>query len=398
MMSLLFAIAYTIYIVMRQKKVILIRNAQPYDFGGGERFPVFVAKVLKRDHGVPIIISSSPSLLKYAQDAEVQTIRGLWWSNQDWSGVRALLFPVYVAWQVILLAWYVFTFVRIRPSVIHIQSKDDFIAATIAGRLTGAVVIWTDHADIKHIWQNLGTWYKNPVGKLVYVAAHFTHAITVISKSEYREVTKHLSRRSNIRKRIQIINNGSPDVKNNYTESHSNIFTFSSTNRLVTDKGIGEMIAAYQRFHKKYPSSQLILVGNGPEEDSFRELASDDSSIVFTGYQADPLSFVASSHVLLQPTYHEGFSISILEAQMLQKPVIATAIGGNVEMIEDRNTGILIPVRDTDALFKAMELLYKNKELRERVATNGRKQYVEKYIFDDIVRKGYIKLYEKSTN
>lgn len=383
---------------MRQKKVILIRNAQPYDFGGGERFPVFIAKVLKREYGLPIIISSSPSLLKYANNADIKTIRGPWWSNQQWSGLRALFFPVYILWQIVLLFCYLGIFIHLHPSVIHIQSKDDFIAATFAGRLIGATVIWTDHADIKHIWQNLRVWYKNPVGRLVYVAAHFTHAITVISKSEYREVTKHLSRRSSIRKRIQIINNGSPDVKNDYTKSHSNIFTFSSTNRLVTDKGIGEMIAAYQRFHKKYPSSQLILVGNGPEEDSFRKLASDNPSVVFTGYQADPLSFVASSHVLLQPTYHEGFSISILEAQMLQKPVIATAIGGNVEMIEDGDTGILIPVRDTDALFNAMELLYKNKALRERVATNGRKQYVEKYIFDDIVRKGYIRLYEKSTN
>lgn len=382
---------------MGHKRVILIRNAQAHDFGGGERFPVFVAKIIKEEYGTPTILTRSPKLLEYAKSMNITTVRGQWWSNQNWSGIRVLLFPIYIAWQLVLFIFYIVTFLRLQPSVVHIQSKDDFIAATFAGRIVGAAVIWTDHADIKHIWQNLGVWYKNPVGKLVYVAAHFAHAITVISKSEYREVTKHLSQRSRVRNLIQIINNGSPDVKDTYTESLSDVFTFSSTNRLVTDKGIREMIGAYKQFHKKHPSSQLILVGNGPEEEVFKKLASDDQSIIFTGYQADPLSFVASSHILLQPTYHEGFSISILEAQMLEKPVIATAIGGNVEMIEDKKTGILVPIRDGNALFEAMELLYEDKDLRERIAANGRKQYLDKYVFDDIVREGYIKLYEKNS-
>lgn len=389
---------YNTYVDMTHKTVVLIRNAQPYDFGGGERFPVFVARVLKRDYGTPIIISRSPSLLKYAEDTGIRTVRGPWWRNQQWSGARVLLFPLYILWQIFLFCWYLVTFIRLHPQVVHIQSKDDFIAATFAGRLVGATVVWTDHADLKHIWRNLRVWYKNPVGKLVYVASHFSHAITLISKSEYREVTHHLPAKSRVRKRLLIIHNGSPDVKAAYPSTASDQFTFCSTNRLVSDKGIREMIVAFKRFHKSHPDSRLVLVGNGPEEDHFKELASDEPAIVFAGFQSDPLSFVASSDVLLQPTYHEGFSISILEGFMLQKPIIATAVGGNVEMITNNENGLLVPVKDIDSLYAAMVSLYKDPALRKKLAKEGRTIYLRQFVFDNIVKKEFIPLYDKATD
>lgn len=377
-----------------QKRVLLIRNAQAYDFGGGERFPVFVARVIQQEYGVPIIISRSPSLLRFANSKDIKTIRGLWWSNQNWSGVRVLLFPIYLLWQVVLFFWYLATFVRIKPRAIHIQSKDDFIAATFAGKIVGAAVVWTDHADLKHIWRNLQVWYKNPIGKLVYLAGYLADTITIISKSEYQAVTQYLPKESKVRNKLKIINNGSPDVKDQYPTAKSSTFTFCSTNRLVTDKGIYEMIRAFRQFHKKHPESELILIGNGPEEDHFKELAQDEPSIVFKGFQSDPLSFVAASDVLLQPTYHEGFSISILESFMMEKPVIATSVGGNVEMVQDNETGLLIPAKDSDSLYQAMERLYKDRKLRSRLAKNAREQYEKKFVFDVIVKKEFIPLYE----
>ncbi len=374
--------------------VILIRNASPFDFGGGERFPVFISQVI-RDRYIPIILSRSPKLLQNATNFGIKTIRGLWWSNQRWSGLRLVFFPLYILWQLFLTLWYFVVFLRLRPRVVHIQSKDDFIAATFAARFLGQTVIWTDHADLKHIWRNLRVWYKNPIGKWVYLAAHFVHAITVISKSEQREVTIHLPERSAVRSRIHLINNGTPDVYDNYPKALSDIFTFCSTNRLVTDKGIGEMITAFKQFHSLYPASRLVLVGSGPEESLFRKLASDTQAIVFAGYQADPLSYVASSHVLLQPTYHEGFSISILEAFMMQKPVIATSIGGNLEMIINKETGLLVPARDTNALCSAMVRLYESPKLRKKLALKARRVYADNYIFEEIVSNCYIPLYER---
>jgi glycosyltransferase involved in cell wall biosynthesis len=374
-------------------KIIIIRNAYSYDFGGAERYPVFVAEALINQSFTPIVISRSQKLLDFAASSGIGVIKGIWWKKQSWNGTAVLLFPLYVMWQCILFVWYLMLFLKQRPLAVHIQSKDDFIAATFAARLVGSRVIWTDHADLKHIWKNLRVWYKNPVGKLVYIAAHASHAITLISQSEYGEVSQNLPSHSDVFKRVRIINNGSPDMKHQYPPHEKTVFTFCSTNRLVKDKGIGEMIDAFKIFHNKRANSKLVLVGNGPEENIFKQRARGVRNVYFVGYQSDPLFYVASSDVLLQPTYHEGFSISILEAFMLQKPVIATSVGGNVEMIDDGETGILIPVKDVDSLVDAMERLYGDKKLRDRLAKKAREVYVKRFVFDTIVKEQFIPLY-----
>lgn len=382
---------------MRKSEIILIRNAQPYDFGGGERFPVFLAAILCKNNVSALIVSRNPKLIEYAQSLKLDTHKGLWWSNQNWSGRRALLFPTYVMWQLVLFAWYLGLFMRIHPKAVHIQSKDDFIAATYAGRLVGARVVWTDHADLKHIWKNLRVWHKNPVGKWVFCAARFAHAITVVSKSELAEVTAHLADNAQIRDKITVVYNGSEDKYSNYP-SHlvGDIFTYCIVSRLVTDKGIGEAITAFRAIHERHPQTRLLLVGNGPEQDKFIAQAGGEESIVFAGYQSDPLSYIAQSHVFMQPTYHEGFSVSLVEASMMQKPIIATAVGGNVEIIQNGKTGILVPAKDSAALEQAMEQLFTDGKLRDTLAHNARAQYLKRFVFNTIVSERFMKLYEKT--
>lgn len=378
---------------MATQKIILIRNAQPYDFGGGERFPVFIAEILTSHQFTPLIISRSPKLLQFAKNRSISTATGPWWSHQNWSGKFALLFPIYIIWQFLLFIWYVVVFTRHRPLAIHIQSKDDFIAATFAGRIVGARVIWTDHADLKHIWKNLRIWYKNPVGKLVYTAAYFAHAITVVSKSEQQLVSANLKQGTVVRK-LQVVYNGVLDTASIYPPGNSHPFTFCVASRLVVDKGIGEVISAYKQLIAHLPDSRLVLMGDGPDAAKFHEQAADTPSISFLGYQSEPLSVMAAADVFVHPTYHEGFSVALVEAGMLGLPIIATGVGGNVEIINDGHTGLLIPAKDTDALSQAMRRLASDTSLRQTIGKAARQQYLQKYQFDQIVVSSFIPLYK----
>lgn len=381
---------------MTSARVVLIRNAAYCDFGGGERFPVFVAEELVKHGYSPIIITRSPMLLTFSRDRGLTTIRGWWWPRQNWSGWRVGLFPLYILWQVLLTIWYLAVFTRLQPQAVHIQSKDDFIAATLAARVVGARVIWTDHADLKHIWLNLSRPFKNPIGKLVYATAHAAHAITLVSEGEKREVTAHLPTQSHILSRISVIYNGCLDQSVSPIDELSGVFTFCSINRLVTDKGIGEMLSAFKAFYRNHPKSRLLLVGDGPEVATFRSQAANDPSVSFLGYQAEPLAYVASSDVFLQPTYHEGFSVALVEACMLGMPIIATDVGGNPEIITDHDNGLLIPARDSASLLAAMEELYTDKSLRNRLGQRARKRYLAEFQFDQIVKERFMPLYENT--
>lgn len=380
---------------MNKKHIILIRNAKSYDFGGGERFPVFAADILKKNGYDPLIISRSQKLCMFAADHDISTTKGWWWSHQNWSGLYVTLFPIYVIWQIVLTFWYIVKFLQFHPNVVHIQSKDDFIAATLAGRLLGKRIIWTDHADLKHVWKNLTVWYKNPVGKLIYLCAHLAHAISVVSKSERDLVARNLSDTSNLTRKISVIYNGVLDTQDQFpTARNSNIFTYCVASRLVTDKGIKEVINAYKTIHITIPNSQLLLLGDGPEAAKFHKLAKDTPSIKFLGHQTNPLKIMSQADVFIHPTYHEGFSVALVEAGMLGMPIVATAVGGNLEIIEDRKTGLLVSVRDSNSLAQAMQELALNKDLRQQLSVSTRQQYVNKFQFDHIMNESFIPLYE----
>jgi len=382
---------------MKISRAIIIRNAKKYDFGGGERFPVFLCKELEKLNFNPIIVSRSPKLIFFAKDNKINAIRGWWWSWQNWSGKFALLFPVYLTWQIILTFWYLGLFIQKKPDVIHIQSKDDFIAATWAGKVLGKTVVWTDHADLKHIWMSIGIWYKNPVGKLVHWSARFTDKIMVISKSERSLIGANLKKNDPIMNRLSVIYNGVADIAKEFKKTAKSSFTFCVATRMVSDKGIGEVIKAFNNFSSTYPNDQLLIIGDGPESDKFTQLANKNPQIKMLGYKKDPLGFIAKCDVFVHPTYHEGFSMSILEACMLGKPIITTRVGGNVEIIKDGETGLLVKEKDVDSLQSAMKLLREDPKLRAKLGYNARKQYTAKFDFEKIVKNEIIPIYRRET-
>lgn len=378
----------------QSNRILLIRNAHVYDFGGGERFPVQLAKQLEQADFDTLVVSRSPKLLNYAQLENVKHLRGWWWSRQSWSGKTALLFPIYVVWQLLLFAWYLQLILRFRPATVHPQSKDDFIAATFAGRLLGKRIIWTDHADLKYIFANHTVWYKNPVGKLVYLASEFAHSITLVSHSEQQLIETALGRA--LGPKFVVIHNGVLDAAiSPMDRPEADLTIFCATSRLVTAKGIGELIEAFKKLHGIRPDTLLWLVGDGPERSKFEAQAAGDSSIVFLGHSDEPLRYVAAADMFVHPSYHEGFSISLVEAAMLGKPMIACNVGGNPEIVQNRVNGLLIPDRNSNALHDAMAELLRDVAGRQAYGQAARQEFLRDFEFSHIVKERFLPLYEK---
>ncbi len=379
---------------MNKKRIVIIRNAKSFDFGGGERVPVLIAREVAKNSSLsPLVLSGSEKLLDFAEDESVPHMKSWWWSNQNWSGVRVLLTPIYIVWQIILYFYYLSLFIRLRPLVVHLQSKDDFIAGTFAARTLKIRVLWSDYADLKYIFLNHKIWYKNPIGKMVYFAAHFTEEIIVVSEEDKSLISVNIPN-GIVKAKMSVVYYGAFDV---YKETKKNkSFTFVSASRIVTDKGIGELIEAFNELNKELPNTRLNIIGDGPEKGYFEELAKNNKAISFLGFKPNPLDFVNKSHVFIIPTYQEGFSQALVEACMMKMPIIATAVGGNLEIIYDHKTGLLVPVRDSKALCSAMRLLHEDEALRQTLARNAREQYIKKFQFDRIVKEKIIPLYEGS--
>ena len=375
------------------RPILIIRNAYAYDFGGGERFPVDLAKALGDQGQQAIVVSRSQKLLSYARSLNVSYKKGPWLSWQDWSGTRTLLLPIYFAWQIILIFWYLGLIIRTRASAIHIQSRDDFIAASVAGRLLYKRIIWTDHADLKYIYANNSVWYKNFIGKFVYSLSKRVHAVTLVSQSERKHIEESLGHAvpSNYRVAYMGVSDNKVDARRRDTRDKDAVI-FGATSRLVTAKGIGELIEAFAQLNRD--DLRLWLFGEGPEAERFKSMAAGDSRIVFWGFPEDTLSRLGACDIFVHPSYHEGFSLSLIEAAKLGLPIIACDVGGNPELVTDRRNGLLIPARDISALAAAMKELADSPALCKTYGTASRKIFEKNFVFETAVKERFLPLYE----
>ena len=141
-------------------------------------------------------------------------------------------------------------------------------------------------------------------------------------------------------------------------------------------------IDAARSLIRKYENIYFMLVGDGALLKSVREAVSAElqSRIVFTGFRTDTADLLNSMDVVtLTSKQVEGCSNSLLEAMSLRKPVIATRVGGNTELIEHEKNGLLISPSQPAELADAVERLYHNASLRVSLAENAHHFVDEKF-------------------
>jgi len=158
--------------------------------------------------------------------------------------------------------------------------------------------------------------------------------------------------------------------------------------RLSKEKGVDLLIEAIQRV-----DANLVIVGGGPLERELRELARGDPRVRFTGPlpRGGALKLVKGSDVFVLPSRHEGLSTALLEAMAMGVPVVATRVGGNVELVEHGVTGLLVEP-DPSQLAGAISLLLEDRSLAQRLAENAAKIARERYSWP-VVYKQYLDVY-----
>ena len=134
-------------------------------------------------------------------------------------------------------------------------------------------------------------------------------------------------------------------------------FLLASIGRLAPQKGLETLILALPDILRRNPRARLVLVGEGPlrsELEAGLEGSGLASAVRFLGFRRDVGEILSASDVVIAPTLREGLSISVLEAMAMGKPIVTTAIGSNLELIEDGVSGLLVPPNDPARLAEAI--------------------------------------------
>jgi glycosyltransferase involved in cell wall biosynthesis len=132
---------------------------------------------------------------------------------------------------------------------------------------------------------------------------------------------------------------------------------------------------------------ELTIVGDGSDRQALEQLAQRlgiGPRLVFTGYlsQQDMQRHLQESDVFILPSFAEGVPVSLMEAMACGVPVLATHVGGVVELVEPGRTGLLVPPADSAALRDAIARYLDDFELRERVSRLGRDMVAKHFNLD----------------
>lgn len=166
----------------------------------------------------------------------------------------------------------------------------------------------------------------------------------------------------------------------------NSVFTYLFVGRIVGDKGINELVSAFVRLNRTHPNTRLLLVGFfenelDPVSPETRRLIEECEQIEYAGEQKGDnlVAYYAASDCFVFPSYREGFPNTVIEAGAMDLPCIVTDINGSREIIEHGKNGIIIPVRDEQAIYQSMEQMLTDEQMRKGMTEKAREMIVSRY-------------------
>jgi glycosyltransferase involved in cell wall biosynthesis len=167
---------------------------------------------------------------------------------------------------------------------------------------------------------------------------------------------------------------------------------FGVVARLELEKGHAHLLNAMPAILRWAPNTWLVIVGEGSQAEALRAQAAGlpggaGDRVIFTGRREDISAITAELDVAVLPSLREAQGISILEAMARRKPVVATAVGGIPEVVEDGVSGILVPPASPSALGEALIRLARSKHRRARMGEAGYRIVAERFSMEAHVRR-----------
>jgi glycosyltransferase involved in cell wall biosynthesis len=248
--------------------------------------------------------------------------------------------------------------------VASLQNTDfDFLQSTIPGRVARRVL----PPVLRHGFDGLAA-----VG--TPVAQHFREHVPGLEVETIFNAVPIPSLQHNTR-RAEVLKSWDADAE---------AFTLLTAARLAPEKNHVVLFEALELLRTRGLTPQVLLAGAGPLRSELEALVKKKSlggQVRFCGRveHADLQELLGTVDAFVLPSKHEGLPLAIAEAMALQRPVLATSVGGVPDIVEDNITGLLVPASDANALASGIERLMRDSALRQRLGEEGRRRVEKKF-------------------
>lgn len=279
--------------------------------------------------------------------------------------------------------------------IIHVHTPVASLIARFAAIFSNTkIVVYTAHGFYFH--DEMSVWIKNIFIVLERIAGRFTQLLFTVSTEDAETAIK-----KNIisKDKVFAVGNGvnSEKFKPKSLE-HSNkikrvlgipadAFVIGMVGRLVEEKGVVEFLNAAKSISEQFTNVVFILVGERLSSDhatAVDEVITSSkiklgNSLILTGLREDIPDILSAMDVFCLPSWREGMPITILEAMMMGKAVVATNIRGCREEVMNGKTGLLVNLKDSSDLSNAFQSLIESPDLVVQFGMAGRERALKLY-------------------
>ena len=259
-------------------------------------------------------------------------------------------------------------------NIVHAHSYNVYFLGALAAKLAGSIFILTRYMDF--ILNRINGVLLNKLTNKAIAISKVVHSSLIASGFDLSKVTT-IYGSINLEEfalKTSLENKQSAKFIKNYT--------VGTLVYLCKRKGIEFLIAAAKDLVKDYPNIKFLIGGEGPEKEKLKLYADKLNlldNITFTGFKENIKDFFSAIDIFVLPSLREALGVVILEAMALEKPIVATKVGGIPEIITDGVTGFLVPPKDFKALAEKISYLLKNPELAKTMGKTGRKYIQERF-------------------
>jgi glycosyltransferase involved in cell wall biosynthesis len=278
---------------------------------------------------------------------------------------------------------------RERPTVFHGVLFAAYVTGTAAAAASGVPIVVASRRSLGHF----------KAGKRLYLLVErLNNRMTDLLIANSEAVRQDVIAQEGVDpKKVVVIYNGldvelygHPDESVNLELQLGNGPVILVVANFIEYKGHAFFFDAWRDVVSRHPQAVAILAGDGGTRSHWEEWCRNEglmSSVRFVGTRHDVPRLLAAADLYVHPSLEEGYSNAVLEAMATSLPIVATAVGGNVEAIEHERTGLLVAARDAAGLETAMNRLLEDPLLARRLGEAARSSVVARHQFSGMVRE-----------
>ena len=259
----------------------------------------------------------------------------------------------------------------------------------IAGKMAGIKVVAHCHDDFKEdaLGKTMRMLYLLLLDRILTVSEKVRKFFMVNGKISEKAITVYNGIRTDIFNR-EIV---SDDIRDELRLKKDTII-IGSIGILEKDKGQKYLIEAIAVLKSEgIDNIFCVICGSGPEETNLKKLVYIKGlrdEVLFLGFRNDiPSILKILDMIVITSLTIESFSMAAVEAMSMKVPVIATKVGGLLEVVDNGKTGIIVPPGDVGALCKSIRYLIQNSEVRFKMGENGRERVLRQFSIEENVRR-----------